>query len=169
LTPFNEEIQLLDPAPGGTGEWVTITAPKWEYNWVEMYEPLEGPLEFDFGYTLPDEFDNEVFPVDYVLKNKKWYLPASAIPFFNMSFYKGTPRRVQYTFNATDVDQYQPPPCYIDWPHEALLQPYPAIKFSIQHCPNIVSILCKATGCKAAGRQSCACWLVKPLADQAAG
>ncbi len=34
LTPFFEDVQLLDPAPAGSGEWVTITAPKWDYCWV---------------------------------------------------------------------------------------------------------------------------------------
>ena len=51
---------------------------------------------------------------------------------------EGTPRRVQYTFNNTDITEYQPPPCYIDWPDGALEGKN---RFSISHCPNIVSEL----------------------------
>lgn len=34
LETVTEEIQLLDPAPAGTGEWLTIAVPKWDFNWV---------------------------------------------------------------------------------------------------------------------------------------
>ncbi len=33
-TPNTEHIQLLDPGPQGSGEWVTISSLKWELNWV---------------------------------------------------------------------------------------------------------------------------------------
>jgi len=34
MTPYIENIEVLDPGPAGTGEWVAITAPKWDLNWV---------------------------------------------------------------------------------------------------------------------------------------
>ncbi len=57
-----------------------------------MYEPVEEPVEFTFGYTLPDEYGNEIFSSDYVLSTKKWYIEASGHPHFNISFYRGTAR-----------------------------------------------------------------------------
>lgn len=99
----------MDPAPAGTGEWVTIQAPKWDYNWVEVFVPFAEPFEFVLGYRLPDENGNQVFPMDYQMETKKWYLPAAATPYFNMSLFEGTPRRIQFTFNNTDdtVGKYE--------------------------------------------------------------
>ena len=34
MKPFTEIIQLLDPAPVGTGEWVQVVVPKWDFIWV---------------------------------------------------------------------------------------------------------------------------------------
>ena len=133
--PFEEDIHVLDPAPDGTGEWLKITTTKWDYSWVEFYVPFAEPFQFEFGYTLPLEFDRDIFSMDFSLATKKWYIPACGVPYFNMSL-EGTPRRVQYTFNNTDLAGYQPPPCYIDWPEGALDG---MKRFSISHCPNIVS------------------------------
>ena len=83
--PFMDEIQLLDPSPSGTGEWVKIQTPKWDYNWVEFYIPFAEPFQFEFGYTLPLEFGNDIFNMDFSLATKKWYIPASGQPYFNMS------------------------------------------------------------------------------------
>ena len=85
VSPSEQNIQLLDPAPGGTGEWVTVTVPKWDLNWVEIYDWLEGPVDFKFFYTLPDEFDDEQFKCEY--KEKRWYLPAAGYPAFNITIY----------------------------------------------------------------------------------
>ena len=131
-----DEIQLLDPSPAGTGEWVKIQTPKWDYNWVEFYRPFAEPFTFEFGYMLPLEFGNDNFGMDFALATKKWYIPACGVPYFNMTL-EGTPRRVQYTFNNTDISGYQPPPCYVDWPAGALEGNN---RFSISHCPNIVSL-----------------------------
>ena len=73
-------------------------------------------------------------------KTKKWYLPASGIPWFDVEIYKGSVRRVQYTMNNTKGDAgYQPPPCFVDWPADTYAMPTPAVKWTIQHCLNIVS------------------------------
>ena len=64
--------------------------------------PFAEPFEFVLGYRLPDENGNQVFPMDYQMETKKWYLPAAATPYFNMSLFEGTPRRIQFTFNNTD-------------------------------------------------------------------
>ena len=130
--PFIDSIQVLDPAPAGTGEWVKIQTAKWDYNWVEFFVPFAEPFQFEFGYTLPLEFGSDIFNMDFSLETKKWYIPASGMPYFNMSL-EGTPRRVQYTFNNTDISAYQPPPCFVDWPEGVLEK-----RFSISHCPNIV-------------------------------
>ena len=132
--PFMKEIQVLDPAPAGTGEWVKITVPKWDYNWVEFYLPFAEPIQFEFGYMLPLEFDRKVFSMDFSLATKKWYIPACGVPYFNLTL-EGTPRRVQYTFNNTDISEYQPPPCFTDW-HPGTLDGVK--RFSVSHCPNIV-------------------------------
>ena len=34
MKPATESIQLLDPGPVGTGEWVQIVVPKWDFIWV---------------------------------------------------------------------------------------------------------------------------------------
>ena len=69
---YNENIQLLDPAPLGTGEWVTISAPKWDYNWVEVYVPFAEPFEFVLGYQLFGEFGSSIFGMDYQMSTKEW-------------------------------------------------------------------------------------------------
>ena len=134
LPVYNEDIQLLDPAPDGTGEWVTISAPKWDYNWVEAFVPFAEPFEFVLGYKIPEESGNSIFAMDYQMSTKKWYIPAAGVPYFNMTLFEGTPRRVQYTFNNTDENEYQPPPCFVDWPEGAIEGDS---KFSVGHCPNI--------------------------------
>lgn len=134
LEPYLVNLQVLDPAPAGTGEWVTIKAPKWDYNWVEFYVKFAEPFEFSFGYTLPNEFGEDTFYMDFSLETKKWYIPAAGYPYFNMSVV-GTPRRVQYTFNNTDITDYQPPPCFIDWPEGAI--DGTADNYGVKHCPNL--------------------------------
>lgn len=132
---YTQTIQVLDPAPSGTGEWVNIEVAKWDYNWIEFYLPFAEPFTFEFGYTLPLEFGKDIFGMDFSLATKKWYIPACGVPYFNMTL-EGTPRRIQYTFNNTDISEYQPPPCYVDWPSGAIEG---LKRFSISHCPNIVS------------------------------
>ena len=84
-------------------------------------------------------FHREKFDMQYA-KTKKWYLPASGIPWFDVEIYKGSVRRVQYTMNNTKGDAgYQPPPCFVDWPADTYAMPTPAVKWTIQHCLNIVS------------------------------
>jgi hypothetical protein len=34
MKPATEVIQLLDPGPVGTGEWVQVVVPKWDFLWV---------------------------------------------------------------------------------------------------------------------------------------
>jgi hypothetical protein len=34
LAVHAEDFQVLDPLPVGTGEWVSMMAAKWDYNWV---------------------------------------------------------------------------------------------------------------------------------------
>ena len=109
-------------------------APKWDYNWVEVFVPFAEPFEFVLGYRLPEENGDQVFPMDYQMETKKWYLPAAATPYFNMSLFEGTPRRIQFTFNNTVENDYQPPPCFVDWPEGAIEG---ESRFSIGHCPNI--------------------------------
>ena len=36
MKPSTEIIQLLDPAPTGTGEWVQVVVPKWDFIWVRL-------------------------------------------------------------------------------------------------------------------------------------
>ena len=43
-TPHLENIQLLDPAPLGTGEWVIVSVPKWDINFVRPASLLKACL-----------------------------------------------------------------------------------------------------------------------------
>ena len=48
-----------------------------------MFDALESPLEFDLGYTLPDEYGpDNVFKSDYV--EDRFYLPSTAHPSFKV-------------------------------------------------------------------------------------
>ncbi len=45
-------------------------------------------------------------------------------------------RRIQYTFNNTDSEGYQPPPCFRDWPEKT----FEGSKYwTIDHCPELVT------------------------------
>ncbi len=135
-----ENIQLLDPAPEGTGEWVTVAMPKWRYNWVETFAPYIGGLEIEYQYTQPHRYDDAIV-VDCDFVNPRWYLPADAHPRFGVGLtVSGNVRRIQYTFNNTDPDPdaYQPPPCFIDWPDGT----FTGTKYwTIKHCPELVRVV----------------------------
>ena len=91
---------------------------------------------YKLRYELEDEFPGEKFDIQYA-KTKKWYLPASGIPWFDVEIYKGSVRRIQYTMNNTDPTGYQPPPCFIDWPADTYKKPTAAVKWTIDHCKNV--------------------------------
>ncbi|XP_059084083.1 uncharacterized protein LOC131881279 [Tigriopus californicus] len=133
LEPTTNNIQMLDPAPSGTGEWVTVTAPAWDYLWVETYQRMEGPVAFKFFYSLPDQFGEERFPCDFI--DLRWYMPASGHPKINVSLYAGSVRRIQYTFNNTAPGEYQPPPCIADWPAKTFEG---QVEWELGHCGNLV-------------------------------
>ena len=40
MTPYTETIEVLDPGYLGTGEWVAVTVPKWDLNWVINHKKL---------------------------------------------------------------------------------------------------------------------------------
>ena len=46
-------------------------------------------------------------------------MAAAGHPYFNVSFWSGSVRRIQYTMNNTEIDGYNPPPCAVDWPDSA--------------------------------------------------
>ena len=131
LTPAHEDVQVLDPLPDGMGEWVTLYAPKWDYLWVETYRPIDTPVDFKFWFRL-HEYGNEL--QDLPFENGKFYMAAAGHPYFNVSFYGGSVRRIQYTMNNTDIDGYNPPPCAVDWPDSAYKDRY---NWIIHHCPNV--------------------------------
>ena len=83
---------------------------------------LEGPFESVLRYVLPVEAPNDFPELDFV--KPKYYLPAQAHPVFELSMYKGTPRKIAYSFNSTaGVDGYNPEFCYVDWPPDNLMEP----------------------------------------------
>ena len=102
---------------------VTVTPEyKWQWQWVEVFEMLEGPFESVLRYVLPVEAPNDFPELDFV--KPKYYLPAQAHPVFELSMYKGTPRKIAYSFNSTaGVDGYNPEFCYVDWPPDNLMEP----------------------------------------------
>ena len=42
MKPATEIIQLLDPGPVGTGEWVQVVVPKWDFLWVLFISHLKS-------------------------------------------------------------------------------------------------------------------------------
>ncbi len=63
-------------------------------------------------------------------------MAAAGHPVFNISFFSGSVRRIQYTFNSTDENMPSPPPCAVDWPEKAYGGKH---NWLIKHCPNVVS------------------------------
>lgn len=53
----------------------------------EKFDTIEGPILPTYRYMTPKEFGDERFKADY---NKKWYVPASGIPAFELDIYRGT-------------------------------------------------------------------------------
>ena len=49
-----------------------------------MYEPLTTPVEYELGYTLPDEYGAAVFDCDFV--EDRFYLPSTAHPSFKVVY-----------------------------------------------------------------------------------
>lgn len=116
-----------------TGEWVLVNVSKWDVQFVEVYEELQSPLEFELMNVLPEYPDIEL-PMDFV--EGRWFLAASGSPAFKIKPYKGTVQRVQYYFHNVKPGEYQPPACIVDWPQET--EPESGT-YLINHCPNIVS------------------------------
>ena len=55
---------------------------------------------------------------DLEFTNGIWYLPKNTIPYFTISFYAGTARRIQYTLNNTDpIGKDSSTPGRIAWVH----------------------------------------------------
>ena len=48
--------------------------PKWQYNWVESFATLEGPVTFELNYTLIG-FPGTNYDVDII--NNVGYLPTN--------------------------------------------------------------------------------------------
>lgn len=138
---------------GHDTEVIVIPEYKWQWKWVEIFERMEGPSEAVLRYVLPEEAPNDTPELDFV--KPKYYLPAQAHPVFELSMYKGTPRKIAYSFNNTDItdDAYNPEFCYMDWPPDNLMKPchykscpnqneayaghQPVLKWDIRNCPNI--------------------------------
>lgn len=127
-----ENITVLDPAPLGTGQWETIVSTKWQKNWVESFAPIIGPVLTTLQYSLMGS--SQLYDAEF--QEGIWYIPAAAFPHFIVSIYKGTVRRAQCTVNNTDLEGYQPPPCFVDWPEGAMTG---TTSWKISHCMNIVS------------------------------
>jgi hypothetical protein len=66
-----------------------------------VYATLEGPVEWETGFLLPATYGQQIKSLDSDKKTDKLYIFTTASPFFNMTISKGTPRRVEYTFNNT--------------------------------------------------------------------
>ena len=73
-------------------------------------------------YVLREEAPLDRPELDFV--KPKYYLPALAHPVFELSMYKGTPRKIAYSFNSTEgPDGYNPEFCFVDWPPGNLMPP----------------------------------------------
>ena len=94
---------------------------KWQFNWVEIFERLEGPFEGNLKYVLRDEAPNDRPLLDFV--KPKYYLPAASHPVFELAMYKGTPRKIAYNFSNFNPAGYNPDMCYMEWPPANLMTP----------------------------------------------
>lgn len=104
---------------------------------VETYNPIDDPVDFKYYFRLHEYGEEQQ---ECAFANSKFYMAAAGHPYFNLSFYSGSVRRIAYTFNNTDTTTtdpvpYNPPPCAIDWPEMAYEGKYHWI---ISHCPNVV-------------------------------
>ena len=125
-TKFTDAKTGLEFCEAGDSLEVTVTPEyKWQWKWVEIYERLEGPFEGTLRYVLREEAPNDRPELDFV--KPKYYMPAQAHPVFELNMYKGTPRKIAYSFNNTETDPslnpYNPEFCYIDWPPDNLMKP----------------------------------------------
>ena len=94
-----------------------VSTPKWQYRWIESYVDFQGPVSVNLQYKLSNDMPNTY---DLEFTNGIWYLPKNTIPYFTISFYAGTARRIQYTLNNTDPVGNTPKPCFKDWPPGSL-------------------------------------------------
>ena len=124
---------------------------KWQFNWVEIFEKLEGPFEGNLKYVIPEEAPNDRPALDFV--KPKFYLPAAAHPVFELNMYKGTPRKIAYNFSNVNPEGGNPEMCYIDWPPGNLMKPctwiscrdqaasyggfIPQLVWDIENCKNV--------------------------------
>lgn len=72
---FPEEIQLLDPSPQGTGEWLTVSALKWDYSWVSMWDWCNQPIKVP--QCGPSKYAN-----DTLLQLGSCPIPIAATPLY---------------------------------------------------------------------------------------
>ena len=107
---------------------------KWQFNWVEIFERLEGPFEGNLKYVLRDEAPNDRPALDFV--KPKFYLPAASHPVFELAMYKGTPRKIAYNFSNFNLDGYNPEMCYMDWPPGNLMPPCTWLSCKTSHIFN---------------------------------
>ena len=154
-TKFVDKKTGKDYCEDGHSLEVVVTPEyKWQWKWVEIYEMQEGPSEGVLRYVLPEEAPNDIPELDFV--KPKYYMPAQAHPVFELTIYKGTPRKIAYSFNNTDIDNpdaYNPEFCYMDWPPGNLMEPChwkscpdqrvkwaghsPQVTWDIRNCENI--------------------------------
>ena len=52
-----------------------------------MYSVIETPVQFTLMYTLPAQYGDEKFYMEYM--DQKWFIPASAHPSINVSVIAG--------------------------------------------------------------------------------
>ena len=52
-----------------------------------MYDLIEGPVTFVLAYTVPLQYGQETFSMDFI--EQTWFLPASGHPYFNLSITSG--------------------------------------------------------------------------------
>jgi hypothetical protein len=87
-TKFKDAKTGLEYCESGNSIEVTVTPQyKWQWNWVEIFERLEGPFEGVLKYVLREEAPLDRPNLDFV--KPKYYLPAQAHPVFELGMYKG--------------------------------------------------------------------------------
>ena len=135
--PIMESVQVLDKI---SGEYLEVTAPKWQYIWIESFAKLEGPVNIDLQYKLPDPKITNTYPLDYY--GGKFYIPTGKIPSFTISYMKGTAQKVHYNITPQNKGDEFSINCTNTWPKGS---GEGKKEFTIDSCQNeLVSFLSKA-------------------------
>ncbi|XP_071750226.1 uncharacterized protein [Lepeophtheirus salmonis] len=105
--------KILDPLPEGSGEMIEMTSNKMEFNFVERFEEMKGPISVNVQYASPNRFNGATRNSKY--SNSKFYIPQFSIPKLTLKLISGNVRRIQYNITSL-TNPSKNYICQKDWP-----------------------------------------------------